>query len=260
MTKVKIPSPVQAGTRVMLSCFFDLAWGERVYIVNWYRNGKEFYRFSPSESPSIQTFSRPGIFVDTFASNMTTVVLRSVPLNSAGRYRCEIATEAPSYVTVHGQRYMSVVDLPSEGPKIAGARDLYRIGEPVSINCTSARSRPAASLTWYINGEQADPSLVEDYPIHRHMDGLETSKISLKFRLRHGHLRHGGGLKIKCAAEISSLYWKTHEREMWARAAEPAGAGPFSDGVRLGRPGSGGGLLLLLLLLSLLPPLQPARL
>ncbi|XP_037070134.1 cell adhesion molecule 1-like [Pollicipes pollicipes] len=181
MTKVKIPSPVQAGTRVMLSCFFDLAWGERVYIVNWYRNGKEFYRFSPSESPSIQTFSRPGIFVDTFASNMTTVVLRSVPLNSAGRYRCEIATEAPSYVTVHGQRYMSVVDLPSEGPKIAGARDLYRIGEPVSINCTSARSRPAASLTWYINGEQADPSLVEDYPIHRHMDGLETSKISLKF-------------------------------------------------------------------------------
>ena len=45
-------------------------------------------------------------------------------------------------------------DLPSEGPRIDGARDMYGIGEPVLINCTSAPSRPAASLTWYINGEQ----------------------------------------------------------------------------------------------------------
>ncbi|KAF0287322.1 hypothetical protein FJT64_014244 [Amphibalanus amphitrite] len=231
----------------MLSCFFKLNWGETVYTVNWYRNGHEFYRFSPGENPSIQTFSQPGIFVDTFASNITTVVLRSVPLNSAGRYRCEIAIEAPSYFTVQGHGDMAVIDLPSEGPRIDGAQDMYGIGEPVLINCTSAPSRPAASLTWYINGEQADPSLVSDYPIRRHRNGLETSKIGLKFRLRHGHLRQGG-IKVKCAAEISALYWKTHEREMWGRTAEPMGAGPFSNGAaRDPLP-----LLLPLLLLSVL--------
>ena len=48
----------------MLSCFFKLGWGEKVYTVNWYRNGHEFYRYSPGEDPRIQTFSQPGIFVD----------------------------------------------------------------------------------------------------------------------------------------------------------------------------------------------------
>ena len=45
----------------------------------------------------------------TFASNITTVVLRSVPLNSAGRYRCEIAIEAPSYFTVQAHGDMAVI-------------------------------------------------------------------------------------------------------------------------------------------------------
>ena len=73
---------------------------------------------------------------------------------------------------------------------------------------------------------------MQDYPIHRHRDGLEVSKIGLKLRLRHGHTRQGC-VKVKCAAEISALYWKTHELELWGRTAEPAGTGPFSSKFRL---------------------------
>lgn len=44
--------------------------------------------------------------------------------------------------------------LPSDGPKITGGRPRYRIGEMVDVNCTSGTSKPAATLQWFINGEQ----------------------------------------------------------------------------------------------------------
>jgi len=44
--------------------------------------------------------------------------------------------------------------LPEEGPKITGGRPRYQIGDTVRVNCTSGRSKPAAQLMWFINGEQ----------------------------------------------------------------------------------------------------------
>jgi hypothetical protein len=37
---------------------------------------------------------------------------------------------------------------------MSGFGDIYSEGEPVDVNCTSARSKPAASLSWYINDEE----------------------------------------------------------------------------------------------------------
>lgn len=44
--------------------------------------------------------------------------------------------------------------LPDEGPRISGGRPRYQIGDKVSLNCSSGRSKPAAHLVWFINGEQ----------------------------------------------------------------------------------------------------------
>ena len=41
--------------------------------------------------------------------------------------------------------------LPRGGPRISGGQHTYHIGDRVRVNCTSERSKPAASLQWYIN-------------------------------------------------------------------------------------------------------------
>ena len=37
-------------------------------------------------------------------------------------------------------------------PHITGVQKKYHVGDKVNVNCTSYRSKPAASLSWYING------------------------------------------------------------------------------------------------------------
>jgi len=43
--------------------------------------------------------------------------------------------------------------MPKDGPRISGGRPRYQIGDTVRVNCTSARSKPAATLQWFINSE-----------------------------------------------------------------------------------------------------------
>ena len=60
---------------------------------------------------------------------------------------------------------LDFLDLPDEGPIITGGFPRYHIGDKVEVNCTSKRSKPAAKLRWYINGEQADTALVKHFPV-----------------------------------------------------------------------------------------------
>ena len=47
-------------------------------------------------------------------------------------------------------------ELPTEPPTISGGRQHYKVGDTARLNCTSARSKPAPSLTWYINGVEVN--------------------------------------------------------------------------------------------------------
>ncbi|GLH14465.1 Uncharacterized protein GBIM_18862 [Gryllus bimaculatus] len=42
--------------------------------------------------------------------------------------------------------------LPQHDPMIEGVLSTYSIGDTVRANCTSAKSNPAATLEWFING------------------------------------------------------------------------------------------------------------
>ena len=48
---------------MVLECLYDME-GDALYSVKWYRNGKEFYRHIPSDSPPTAVFSQPGLVVD----------------------------------------------------------------------------------------------------------------------------------------------------------------------------------------------------
>lgn len=87
--------------------------------------------------------------------------------------------------------------LPDEGPRITGGRARYQLGEWVDVNCTSGRSRPATQLSWFINGDLANPDYLRHFETAvTGREGLETSTLGLRFKVKHKHFRRGD-MKLK---------------------------------------------------------------
>ncbi|XP_052851322.1 uncharacterized protein LOC128261586 isoform X1 [Drosophila gunungcola] len=214
LTEVRIPKYVIKDSPAQLECLYDLD-GEALYSVKWYKDGNEFYRYVPRDMPPAQTFLLPGVIVDLHNSSDAIVTLRNVNLQSAGRFRCEVSGEAPSFQTVTEHGDMIVVFLPDQGaPKISGGRPRYQVGDYVKVNCTAGRSKPAVNLSWQVNGEPADLQKLRKYnTIVSGRDGLETSVLGLQFRVEQKHFRNGD-MKLKCIAELSTLYWRSNEESV----------------------------------------------
>ncbi|XP_068201822.1 uncharacterized protein [Palaemon carinicauda] len=104
-------------------------------------------------------------------------------------------------------------DLPDEVPTISGGRSKYHVGDEVHVNCTSARSRPAASLIWYINDQQAESRMLVQYAPVNDSDGLETSRLGLRFIVGPRHFP-SGELKLRCTATIAAVYWQSSEESV----------------------------------------------
>lgn len=213
LNEVRIPMHTVRDQNARLECHFDLE-GEALYSVKWYKDGNEFFRYVPRDQPPAQLFPLPGVTVDIHNSTESQVVLKSVNLSSTGRYRCEVSAEAPSFQTVSEHGDMTVVALPEEGPRITGGRPRYQIGDTVRVNCTSGRSKPAAQLMWFINGEQADSTFLrgpETFNYSR--EGLETAVLGLEFQVKPKHFRRGD-MKLKCLATIATVYWRSNEESV----------------------------------------------
>ncbi|XP_073979184.1 cell adhesion molecule 2-like isoform X2 [Rhodnius prolixus] len=213
LLQVRIDKHTIRGNRTILECRFDLQ-GETLYSVKWYKDGHEFYRFVPRDTPPAQLFPLPGVHVKLEHSNESQVTLESLELSSSGRYRCEVSAEAPSFQTVSDHGDMLTVALPEEGPRIYGGKPRYQAGDTVRVNCTSGRSKPAAQLTWYINGEIANGSYLKG-PILKYegREGLVKTTLGLEFRVERRHFREGD-LKLKCLASIATVYWNSNEESV----------------------------------------------
>ncbi|XP_017772957.1 PREDICTED: cell adhesion molecule 2-like [Nicrophorus vespilloides] len=213
LVELRIPSHAVRNQSARLECHFDLD-GETLYSVKWYKDGNEFYRFVPRNMPPAQVFPLPGVTVDMHNSTESQVVLSSVQLSTSGTYRCEVSGEAPFFQTVTEHGHMIVVALPEEEPRIAGGRNRYQVGDTVRVNCTSGRSKPAAQLNWFINGENADQSFLkgpETFVTGR--EGLETSVLGLEFVVKPKHFKQGD-MKLKCLATIATVYWRSNEESV----------------------------------------------
>ena len=84
--------------------------------------------------------------------------------------------------TMNSNWYVS--DLPDDGPEIRGGQPRYNIGDTVNVTCISRNSLPAAKLSWYINGEKADPIYLRTYPEETNIrTQLQTSTLGLTFKV-----------------------------------------------------------------------------
>ncbi|XP_037883986.1 uncharacterized protein LOC119634113 [Glossina fuscipes] len=214
LIEVRIPSYVVKDSMAQLECLYDLD-GEALYSVKWYKDGNEFYRYVPKDIPPAQTFHLPGITVDVHSSNDAVIILREVNLQTSGRFRCEISGEAPYFQTITQYGDMVVVALPDQGPpKITGGRLRYQIGDWVHVNCTSGRSKPPVQLSWFVNGQAAEPQALRKYKtIISGRDDFETSVLGLQFRVARHHFRNGD-MKLKCVASLSTFYWRSNEESV----------------------------------------------
>jgi len=213
LTEESIPSHAILADRVELVCNYDME-GDKLYSVKWYRNGQEFYRYIPTDTPDTTVFPYPGIDVDEYKSTETRIILRRVDLNTSGMFRCEVSGEAPLFQTATSSNVMIVVDLPDEGPVISGSQPRYHTGDVLTANCSSSRSLPAASLKWYINGEEATKRMLVHYPTISLPQGLYSSVLGIKLKVRDKLFSKSGDLKIKCTAAIDTIYWRSNEESI----------------------------------------------
>lgn len=215
------PPAVQRGSQATLHCLYDLE-GAPLYSVKWYRGQLEFYRYSPSETPVSKIFPFPGILVDLSSSNATQTVLRRVGFSLSGNFSCEVTADAPFFSTKTVAANMLVVALPEGPPIINVEQSRYGPGDVLRANCTSAPSRPAASLVFLIN----DDLVTGSGKLVREQDYLQTTVLSLSTRLLPSHFQHDGGrLALSCRAELAGLYKQS------ATLMLPSSVGAQSDPV-----------------------------
>ncbi|EAT42841.1 AAEL005649-PA [Aedes aegypti] len=212
--QVTVPRAVRRGDSAVLYCYYDMG-DEKLYSVKWYKGRREFYRYTPKETPPMKVFSVPGVQVKRVSSNESQVMLNSLNNLSSGRYSCEVSAEAPSFHTMIVTGDLEVCEVPKHVPLIHGIRQRYRLGDILRGNCSSAHSRPAANLTWFINEQPVNPSHIKNHkPFRDRNSDLETSTIGVHFVVSNHHFQHGK-LKIRCTARIHDIYLQSTEKTIY---------------------------------------------
>lgn len=67
MTSLEIPQHVVLNETVRMQCNFNLD-KELLYSVKWYKDGHEFYRYTPKDAPTVLMFPVPGVNVNVSAN------------------------------------------------------------------------------------------------------------------------------------------------------------------------------------------------
>ena len=63
IVRVDAPSAVSAGTDHSLHCDYDLN-GTSLYVLRWYKDDQEFFRYMPKEAPAKRNFHVAGVQVN----------------------------------------------------------------------------------------------------------------------------------------------------------------------------------------------------
>ncbi|XP_043199473.1 uncharacterized protein LOC122369103 isoform X3 [Amphibalanus amphitrite] len=203
LSSLEVPALRQRGQTATLRCRYDVE-GDDLYSVAWYKDDTEFYRFLPTARKPKTTFPGvAGINVNVKESDDVRVTLTSLSVFSSGQYRCKVNTEAPVFASVTETTNMLVVAPPESDPVISGfEEDHWAPGDTLQLNCTSAKSYPAARLHWAVHGRLITGDLLTPYPLEEDDEGLQTATLGLRLHLR-PTLLSSGPVKVSCTSIVS---------------------------------------------------------
>ncbi|XP_058822260.1 uncharacterized protein LOC131683892 [Topomyia yanbarensis] len=220
LTEIIVPDVVDVRDTPTLSCSYDMGT-HKLNSVKWYKDEREFFRYSPLMEQNVMIFPVDGVAVvrksPTHFCNrfMCSIQLQQLNIKSSGSYRCEISGDAPEFKLAHGVGNMSVAVLPQYDPIINGLQHNYALGDFVVANCSSDMSSPPARLYWFIN----DRIVPSDYLQPQQETTIENDGFILRYRTleirfhidedRLGKIK--GKLALKCLARIDSIPQGTRE-------------------------------------------------
>ncbi|XP_014230615.1 uncharacterized protein LOC106654959 [Trichogramma pretiosum] len=205
--KIIAPERVRVGDSALLTCSYDLE-DAQLYTIKWYFEDEEFFRYVPKKDPPHVTFPVRSIQVNVSGSNAQDVTLLGLRRDHSGRYKCEVSEDQPRYDTKLQEADLLVVDVPELEPRIAVDKQRLADGDTLRANCTSGASRPAANITWNVNGKPLNGSRMK-FSVSSHVmqiisDDRQRSRSIL--RLDTSNLFRDNRIHLRCFAEISPVY------------------------------------------------------
>ncbi|EDV42643.1 uncharacterized protein Dana_GF16919 [Drosophila ananassae] len=179
VTDINVPQIVDFRDNVTLSCSYDIS-GHTLNSVKWYKNGKEFFRYSPLTPPTYIPFDVEGVRLIDGGNECNEyscrVELNLLGVQSSGVYRCEVSGDAPHFQLTARDANMSVEALPQNNPLISSFHSMYRFDDFVQVNCSTDFSSLFTRITWYINGIKV--SIVDLLP------SIETTIAAHDYNMR----------------------------------------------------------------------------
>jgi len=210
------------GQPTNLKCSFTKEPSQKIDSIKWYKDGHEFYRLHPnipinSENHRKQ-FQTAGVKIDynsTLYSSLPqsgqhTVSLVDTKISTSGVYRCQITEAQAPFHTEQQDKNLTIIIQPEGGsPRLKVSKSVMSTGEQALVECWSDRSKPAADLQFFINGNRVPGEKVDDLEIFSESNGqLETSYRRMRLTVRDNHLS-ANSLVVKCNANIGEAYWQT---------------------------------------------------
>ncbi|XP_017774203.1 PREDICTED: uncharacterized protein LOC108560975 [Nicrophorus vespilloides] len=107
ITKFYVPGG--ATNEAPIECSYDLE-EDQLYDVKWYKDGSQFFRCLPSGD--IVQFEVEGVSViDRYAKlGSCSLTLNMLTKKSAGEYKCEVSTEAPTFKTAVASAKLRIIE------------------------------------------------------------------------------------------------------------------------------------------------------
>ncbi|KAL7642942.1 UNVERIFIED_CONTAM: hypothetical protein RMT77_006231 [Armadillidium vulgare] len=214
ITKFEVPHHVKKHDDVDLICESNLP-PEHLFMVQWYHNEQEFYRYTEGDANKILLFNESGLNVNIEDSSSTRVSLKSVNTSASGLYKCMVMADKSEggFKRTSKKANMTVVVIPISKPLIEPPLgDSLRPGSVVSLNCTSSPSIPAANLVWEVNEKPVPDSYLQEFPLEKTEEGLFISKVGLYFKVEKKHFKNST-LNLRCVSRISTFYHQSDEHK-----------------------------------------------
>ncbi|KAI8044596.1 hypothetical protein M5D96_000767 [Drosophila gunungcola] len=236
LSNLSVPRIIDVAQKAKLFCSY--AMGNRTLnSVKWYKDGQEFFRYSPLTPPTTNWFPVAGVTIADGSPHcnqfICNVELEKLSAHSSGQYRCEVSGDAPEFklidqtanMTVGGRCTSDPVPLAiHSGPVYFAAQSKKFLCKSTTTNCTSEMSSPMAKLMWFINNKTLAISISVSVcfrpqaPVHslqpqinevaRNTDGfhLFTSHLQLRLHLDDQRfISKSEMLELRCTADIMGL-------------------------------------------------------
>ncbi|XP_037952001.1 fasciclin-3-like [Teleopsis dalmanni] len=213
LSNLTVPRIIDASQRAKLFCSYEMG-NCTLNSVKWYKDGQEFFRYSPLTPPTTNWFPVKGVTIADGSSHcnqfLCNVELEKLNVHSSGSYRCEVSGDAPEFKLIDKTANITVGILPKFDPLISGVKHSYKYGDFLLANCSSEWSNPPATLTWYINNKTAPPNSLQPQinEITRNAEGFVLYTSNMQLRIHIDDPRFIGkseALELKCVADILGI-------------------------------------------------------